>query len=156
MRVRVHHRLKVVEGSVLFAAVLQANRYLSLILFYPIMLALIGLKWKRLGFVDRAWYLSIVTAFTVLEIPRLYLGVKGNKHRSVSSMIGFVALTFFTNIAIMIVYNIIVPRKTSLDYSMSILELIFAFSEILLALIETRRMVRSNTVKFYVGEYDDI
>lgn len=135
----------------MLAAVLQTNLFLSLIIFYPIMLALIGLKWERLGFVDRSWYMSIVCTFAVLEAPRLYLGIGGNKNRSVSSLIGFIALTLTTHLAIMGVYNAMVPQKTSLDYAVSVVELILGIIEVIMALVETRKLVRQNTVNFYVN-----
>lgn len=151
MRLAIHHTHKVVEGSVLLAAVLQTNLFLSLIIFYPIMLALVGLKWPDLGFVDRSWYLSIITTFAVMEVPRLYMGIRGNKHRSVSSMIGFVALSLTTHLAIMAVYHAMIPRKNSLDYAVSAVEIILAGGEVILAVVEIRKMVRQNTVNFYVN-----
>lgn len=151
MRLSVHHKLQVVEGSVLLAAVLRTNVFLSIFIVFPILFSLIGLKWEHLGFVDRSWYSSVVIAYGVLEVPRLYMGIKGNKVRSVSSLIGFVSLSLTFHMAIMCVYHSMVPRKNSLDFAISVCEVILAGAEVLLALLEIRKMVRQNTVNFYVS-----
>ncbi|CUG91670.1 membrane-associated protein, putative [Bodo saltans] len=151
MRLSVHHKLPVIEGSVLLAAVLRTNVFLSVLIVFPILFSLIGLKWGDLGFVDRAWYTSVVIAYAVLEVPRLIMGMNGNKERSVSSLIGFVTLSLTFHIGIMAVYHAMVPRKNSLDYAISTVEIILAGAEVLLAIVEIRKMVRQNTVNFYVS-----
>lgn len=151
MRLSVHHKQPVIEGSVLLAAVLRTNVFLSVLIVFPILFSLIGLKWDKMGFVDRAWYSSVIIAYGVLEVPRLVMGINGNKERSVSSLIGFVTLSLTFHIGIMAVYHAMVPRKNSLDYAISTCEIILAACEILLAIVEIRKMVRQNTVDFYVS-----
>jgi hypothetical protein len=151
MRLSVHHKRQVVEGSVLLAAVLRTNVFLSIFIVFPILFSLIAIKWDQLGFVDSAWYSSVVIAYAILEIPRLFMGIKGNKVRSVSSLIGFVTLSLTFHMVIMWVYNTMVPRKNSLDYAISVCEIILATAEVILAVLEIRKMVRQNTVNFYVS-----
>ena len=120
------------------------------------MLALFGQKIRTLDYVSSCWYSSIITAWVLFEIPRLYLGLRGNTNRSVASLLGFTALTLTLDLALMIVYNMIVPKKNSLDYAVSICQLFFAASETLLAVWSMIRIVRENTVDFYIrlGAFD--
>jgi hypothetical protein len=158
MRLAVHHRKNVVGGSTLLAMLVNTNWYMTFFVSYPVMLALFAQKFESLDYVSSCWYTSIITAWVLFEIPRLYLGLRGNRNRSVASLLGFTALTLTLDLALMIVFNIIIPLKNSMDYAVTVCQLFFAASETVLVIQAMIRIVRENTVDFYVklGAFDSL
>jgi hypothetical protein len=156
MRLAVHHRKQPVGGSTLFAMLIQVNWYLTFLVSYPVMLTLFAEKFQRLDFVSRAWYTSLITGWVAFEVPRLYLGQRGNRNRSVASLIGFTALTLTLDTALMIVFNLIIPYKNSMDYAVTVCQLFFAAVELIFVVRLMTKIVRENTVDFYVklGAFD--
>jgi hypothetical protein len=151
MRLNVHHRLKVVDGSVFLAMFVSVNLFLSLLVFYPVMIAQFAIKWDDgFTYIDKRWFTSVTVTFLAMEMPRLYMGWAGNKYRSVAQLIGFIALTLSANTALMIVWNIMAPQFTALDFSLTVCELTVAGLEVCYAVSVLRSMIKQNTVDFFI------
>jgi len=97
-----------------------------------------------------SWFSAIMATWIVVELPRLALGYWGNRYQHVSSLLGFIVFTGTVHLGIMVVYNILAPRKNSLDFAISVAELCLGGAEIILVFRALRSIVNANTVDFYL------
>ena len=152
MRLRVHHRGKHVICSPTLSILLLSNALFSALIFVVFAwISLISKRRKGLGDSTATWYAGILLGWCICEVPRLRLGFQGNSRRSVPSMIGFILLTLCVHVALMLVFSRITPRMDSLDYALSVVQIIYGCLEILFAVKLLRYLVKNNTIDFYVN-----
>jgi hypothetical protein len=151
MRLAVYHRSAVNNSSVSFHIALKTNTYFSFLMFLVVVwINYISKVRNGLDEVNRAWYGSVVVLWTIMEAPRLLLGSRGNLQGNVASLVGFLMLTFLGFFPIMIVYNVIIPEGNSVDYAISVVQLMLGVAEVVLCLRMIRRTVRESTYNFFV------
>lgn len=152
MRLQVHHAQRRIGGNVILAILVQWNILFSLCIYAVVAFAYYGkrLVERQPGEIERAWYGSIVGGWAITEGARLSLGYRGNVHQSVSHLFGFVAMTFATYMSLLALYFRFVPNKGPMDYSISVVGLIFAVLESVFGIAAVSKLIRRNTVQFYV------
>ena len=151
MRLAVHHEMQTMSSSTLLSVLVQMNFWFSTFIFVIIMWAVYAEKLSQgMSDLDRVWYGAILGIWMLTEAPRLHLAQKGNSTHSVAHLLGFLVLTFVTHLTCMIVLNLQVPKKHSLDYAVSVMQLFFGVCEAVVAIATLRRIIRRNTVDFYV------
>ena len=151
MRLAVYHQSAVNKSSVSLHIALKTNTYFSFLMFLIVVwINYINKVRNGLGEVNRAWYGGVVVLWTVMEAPRLLLGSRGNLQGNVASLVGFLMLTILGFFPIMIVYNVIIPEGNSVDYAISVVQLMLGVAEVLLCLRMIRRTVRESTYNFFV------
>jgi hypothetical protein len=161
MRLSVHHDKRTVRGSTVLALAVYWNTLYSLFIFVIVAWVVYANKLvdETMTPLSRAWYAAIIALWMFCEVPRLLLGRRGNETQSVAHIFGFLILTIMSHMGMMLVYNVAVPWRNSLDYAVSIVQLMFGFVEIVVGVHTLRHLVRRNTVDFYVhvgsGEEQD-
>lgn len=151
MRLAVHHKSAVNKSSVSLHIALKTNLYFSFLMFLIVVwINYISKVSNGLGEVSRAWYGSVVVLWTLMEGPRLLLGTRGNLQGNVAALVGFLLLTFFGFFPIMIVYNVVIPEGNSVDYAISVVQLMMGAAEVLLCVRMIGRTAKESTYNFFV------
>lgn len=153
MRLAVHHRSAVNHAGVPLQVFLTCNAYFSFTMFVVILWYSYAYKLAEdppLWDVDATWYGSLAILWTVMEPVRIYLGYTGNLKSSVSALCGFIMLTITGQIALMIVFMILMPRQGSADFGTVVVQLCLAALELVYSFRQLKIIVRNSTFEFYV------
>jgi hypothetical protein len=153
MRVHVRHGQREIRSDTLFAVLTSWNVLFSCAVCIPVLwinfIRKTQLAGAPLGEVERIWYGAVLLLWSACELPRLYLGVTGNRDHLVAPLLMFALLTVLVHTVVMFVFNVSTPRGDALDKGLTSVQLLFAFCELALCWPLGQRMVHQNTVDFY-------
>lgn len=99
---------------------------------------------------DAGWYGNLLALWTVLEPLRLRLGWQGNRQQSVARLFGFIFVTLTTQVTIMLIIIFLIPKKSSLDRGLCVVQLLFAGVELITTYRALGKLIRKSTVEFYI------
>lgn len=150
MRLKLHHDYSTIDGSMLLGVLISWNTLYSYFIFFISALLIFAFKVSHMNEAETSWYAAIMVLYFLCEVTRLHLGYRGNVDESVSHLFGFLAITVFSHITIMIVYLLAVPDGNAMDFAMAVVQLAFGGLEVMSGFFTMRRFVRRNTVEFYL------
>lgn len=150
MRARVYHRHRVSRTSALLNGLLMMSVFFSLCFTAPVMLTYVGIKWNRFTKTESVWMLLVFFLWFSFEVARLLFGFSGNKRMLPAYHFAFLLLTL-SQFVFMVIYFMMVPERRDLEYSIYVTQMLLLGLETLAGVRLLWRLMRNNTINFYVA-----
>ncbi|GAQ86705.1 hypothetical protein KFL_003060040 [Klebsormidium nitens] len=139
-----------IASSIFFQMLLYFNVQYSIV-WFPAMLTSRFLK-PKFGVVEAA----LLVLFLVSEPVRLALGYSGNLQEKVPFVAAFMLLTLFPGLPVCLYFMFVQKHLEPSDKAVGTLMAIFLVLELFTAVHAIRQLIRSQTLKFYLEDYEDV
>ncbi|CCW63877.1 unnamed protein product [Phytomonas sp. EM1] len=152
MRVHTYHEHTICHSSVLLGGLLHAHLGYSILFTTPIWCAHLGRRWRKTekGSSRKGWFLFLLLLWWLVEVPRLYLGLHANPRMLVGKLGGFLFLSVVPQVVVFCLYISLFPHVNDLELSICVVQLILLSLEIITAFRLLIRLMRYNTVDYYI------
>lgn len=153
MRVRTFHQDQVQRSSTLLHGLLTAHSFFSLFFSTPVWFASLAVRYHMslLTTAETTWVTVALVVWFCAEATRVVLGKLANLRMLFGELIGFIVLCAVPQLLIVLVLFVAMPKVSSIERSVSILQVVLLVLEFLTAIRLLLRLSRNQIVNFYVA-----
>jgi transmembrane protein 17 len=140
-----------ITSSVNFQMMMYFHAYFFAAFFVlSIFTSMWRVQWHQLELWQEALHYLIFAIWSIAEAGRLYLGFVGNLAEKVPHMVGFMLISVFPQLLLMVYFQILQPNPTPLDTALLQLQWTFYVAELLWGYKTVRKLLRLQSAKYYL------